>query len=123
MNVFRAQSGCPLTRLKPIFWRWLHQLNNDPKVHGILVQLPLPGHLNSDLVINSIDPAKDVDGFHVSNVGLLGTGQKSMVPCTPAGLFDECCVIITASAGGDECRGGGSIEHRGQADGATVVGR
>ena len=62
-------------------------LNNDPAVHGILVQLPLPGHLNEDLVINSIDPAKDVDGFHISNVGLLGTGQKSMVPCTPLGCL------------------------------------
>ncbi len=61
------------------------QLNNDETIHGILVQLPLPGHLNEDLVINSIDPSKDVDGFHISNVGLLGTGQKSMVPCTPLG--------------------------------------
>ncbi len=61
------------------------RLNADPAVHGILVQLPLPGHLNSDLVINSISPAKDVDGFHISNVGLLGTGQKAMVPCTPLG--------------------------------------
>ena len=65
----------------------IERLNNDPSVHGILVQLPLPGHLNSDLVINSIDPAKDVDGFHISNVGLLGTGQKSMVPCTPLGCL------------------------------------
>ena len=62
-------------------------LNADPAVHGILVQLPLPKHLDSDLVINSIDPAKDVDGFHVFNVGLLGTGQKSMVPCTPLGCL------------------------------------
>ena len=62
-------------------------LNADPAVHGILVQLPLPGHLNSDLVINTIDPAKDVDGFHISNVGRLGTGQKSMVPCTPLGCL------------------------------------
>ena len=62
-------------------------LNNDPTVHGILVQLPLPKHLDEDLVINSIDPAKDVDGFHISNVGLLGTGQKSMVPCTPLGCL------------------------------------
>ncbi len=62
-------------------------LNADPTIHGILVQLPLPGHLNSELVINSIDPAKDVDGFHISNVGLLGTGQKSMVPCTPLGCL------------------------------------
>ena len=63
------------------------RLNADPAVHGILVQLPLPGHLNSELIINSIDPAKDVDGFHISNVGLLGTGQKSMVPCTPLGCL------------------------------------
>ena len=63
------------------------QLNADPKVHGILVQLPLPPHLDSDLVINTIDPAKDVDGFHISNVGLLGTGQKAMVPCTPLGCL------------------------------------
>ena len=63
------------------------RLNADPAVHGILVQLPLPKHLDSDLVINAIDPAKDVDGFHISNVGLLGTGQKSMVPCTPLGCL------------------------------------
>ncbi len=63
------------------------RLNVDPKVHGILVQLPLPAHLNSELIINTIDPAKDVDGFHISNVGLLGTGQKSMVPCTPLGCL------------------------------------
>lgn len=62
-------------------------LNADPKVHGILVQLPLPAHLDSDLIINTIDPAKDVDGFHISNVGLLGTGQKAMVPCTPLGCL------------------------------------
>lgn len=65
----------------------IDDLNNDPTVHGILVQLPLPDHLDSDLVINSIDPAKDVDGFHISNVGLLGTGQRSMVPCTPLGCL------------------------------------
>lgn len=65
----------------------IQQLNANPEVHGILVQLPLPDHLDEDLVINSIDPAKDVDGFHISNVGLLGTGQKSMVPCTPLGCL------------------------------------
>ncbi|MDO6731698.1 bifunctional methylenetetrahydrofolate dehydrogenase/methenyltetrahydrofolate cyclohydrolase FolD [Marinovum sp. 2_MG-2023] len=65
----------------------IDQLNNDPLVHGILVQLPLPDHLDEDLVINAISPDKDVDGFHISNVGLLGTGQKSMVPCTPLGCL------------------------------------
>ena len=63
------------------------RLNADPAVHGILVQLPLPGHLNEDLVINAIAPEKDVDGFHISNVGLLATGQKAMVPCTPLGCL------------------------------------
>ncbi len=65
----------------------IDRLNADASVHGILVQLPLPAHLNAELVINRINPAKDVDGFHISNVGLLGTGQKSMVPCTPLGCL------------------------------------
>ena len=65
----------------------LDRLNADPAIHGILVQLPLPSHIDSELVINRIDPAKDVDGFHISNVGLLATGQKAMVPCTPLGCL------------------------------------
>ncbi|KEO54050.1 bifunctional methylenetetrahydrofolate dehydrogenase/methenyltetrahydrofolate cyclohydrolase FolD [Thioclava pacifica] len=62
-------------------------LNDDPAVHGILVQLPLPKHIDEEKVINAIAPAKDVDGFHILNVGLLGTGQKAMVPCTPLGCL------------------------------------
>ncbi|MCH1535235.1 MAG: bifunctional methylenetetrahydrofolate dehydrogenase/methenyltetrahydrofolate cyclohydrolase FolD [Amylibacter sp.] len=65
----------------------INDLNNDPKVNGILCQLPLPKHLDEELVINSIIPEKDVDGFHISNVGMLSTGQKSMVPCTPLGCL------------------------------------
>jgi len=65
----------------------INELNNDAKVHGILCQLPLPKHLDEELVINSIIPEKDVDGFHISNVGMLSTGQKSMVPCTPLGCL------------------------------------
>ena len=65
----------------------IDSLNADPTVHGILVQLPLPSHLDESLVINRIAPEKDVDGFHIANVGLLGTGQKSMVPCTPLGCL------------------------------------
>lgn len=65
----------------------IDSLNADPAVHGILVQLPLPAHLDETLVINRIAPEKDVDGFHIANVGLLGTGQKSMVPCTPLGCL------------------------------------
>ena len=65
----------------------VNDLNNDDAVHGILVQLPLPPHINEEAVINAIDPAKDVDGFNISNVGLLATGQSSMVPCTPLGCL------------------------------------
>lgn len=65
----------------------VQQLNEEKAIHGILVQLPLPDHLDSDLVMNAIDPSKDVDGFHILNVGLLGTGQKAMVPCTPLGCL------------------------------------
>ncbi|MGF1476707.1 MAG: bifunctional methylenetetrahydrofolate dehydrogenase/methenyltetrahydrofolate cyclohydrolase FolD [Geminicoccaceae bacterium] len=65
----------------------IDRLNHDPSVHGILVQLPLPAHLDSHIVINAIDPSKDVDGFHISNVGRLATGQSAMVPCTPLGCL------------------------------------
>ncbi|HPF47686.1 MAG: bifunctional methylenetetrahydrofolate dehydrogenase/methenyltetrahydrofolate cyclohydrolase FolD [Alphaproteobacteria bacterium] len=63
------------------------ELNNDPSVHGILVQLPLPKHINEAAVIETISPEKDVDGFHVINSGLLATGGKGMVPCTPLGCL------------------------------------
>ena len=63
------------------------KLNEDPQVHGILVQLPLPDHIDPELVINAISPEKDVDGFHIFNVGRLATGQDAMVPCTPLGCL------------------------------------
>lgn len=63
------------------------ELNEDPTVHGILVQLPLPKHINEAAVIETIIPEKDVDGFHVINSGLLATGGKGMVPCTPLGCI------------------------------------
>ncbi|WP_438465147.1 bifunctional methylenetetrahydrofolate dehydrogenase/methenyltetrahydrofolate cyclohydrolase FolD [Marinomonas sp. PE14-40] len=65
----------------------ISQLNNDESVHGILVQLPLPKHLDESHVIEAISPAKDVDGFHPQNVGNLVTGQKSLIPCTPLGCM------------------------------------
>jgi len=63
----------------------IDRLNNDPDVHGILVQLPLPGHIDEEAVINSISVDKDVDGFHLSNVGKLSIGADGIVPCTPLG--------------------------------------
>jgi len=69
------------------------QLNNDPTVHGILVQLPLPGQIDADTVLEAINPAKDVDGFHPMNAGHLMTGQPGLVPCTPLG-----CVLLAKQA-------------------------
>ena len=67
----------------------IHELNNDDNVHGILVQLPVPKHIDKNLIINTIDPRKDVDGFHNDNVGRLFTGQKRncLIPCTPRGCL------------------------------------
>lgn len=65
----------------------IHQLNEDPKVNGILVQLPLPAHLDSQLIIQNIKPEKDVDGFHRLNAGALMTGQPQLIPCTPYGIM------------------------------------
>jgi methylenetetrahydrofolate dehydrogenase (NADP+)/methenyltetrahydrofolate cyclohydrolase len=60
--------------------------NNDPKVHGILVQLPLPDHIDENAVLNAIDPCKDVDGFHPVNVGKMVVGEPCFLPCTPHGI-------------------------------------
>lgn len=65
--------------------RLIDQLNNDPAVHGILVQLPLPKHIDEEKVINSVAADKDVDGFHLTNVGKLATGAEGIMPCTPLG--------------------------------------
>ncbi len=65
----------------------IDRLNRDPDVHGILVQLPVPDHIDEAKVINAISPDKDVDGFTILNVGRLATGQKAMVPCTPLGCL------------------------------------
>ena len=62
-------------------------LNNDDKINGILVQLPLPKHIDEDAIINAISPLKDVDGFHPQNVGALSIGKKGFVSCTPAGII------------------------------------
>jgi len=65
----------------------VRQLNGDPAVHGILVQLPLPGHISEAAVLDALDPDKDVDGFHVVNAGRLATGGPALVPCTPRGCL------------------------------------
>jgi len=77
------------------------ELNADPSVHGILVQLPLPKQFNADAVLEAIDPAKDVDGFHAANVGALMQGKPRFVPCTPAGVM-KMLASIQASLKGAE---------------------
>ncbi|MEO1252534.1 MAG: bifunctional methylenetetrahydrofolate dehydrogenase/methenyltetrahydrofolate cyclohydrolase FolD [Pseudomonadota bacterium] len=76
----------------------IEKLNDDPTVNGILVQLPLPDHVDSEKILDLVDPKKDVDGFHPINVGRLASGliEKALVPCTPAG-----CVILAREALGD----------------------
>jgi methylenetetrahydrofolate dehydrogenase (NADP+) / methenyltetrahydrofolate cyclohydrolase len=74
----------------------VQQLNADPAVHGILVQLPLPKHLDPEQIITAIDPAKDVDGLTVTNAGLLAVGQPGLVPCTPLG-----CMLLLQDVLGD----------------------
>ncbi len=73
----------------------VQKLNNDSSVHGILVQMPVPKHIDSAKVLNTIDPAKDVDGFHVVNVGRLSTGQDALTACTPVG----CVMLAKATLG------------------------
>ncbi len=65
----------------------IHELNQNDKFHGILVQLPLPNHINSQKIIEAIDPIKDVDGFHPENAGLLSIGNPRFIPCTPKGII------------------------------------
>lgn len=74
----------------------IDELNSNPAVHGILVQLPLPAHLNEEEVIEAIAPEKDVDGFHPLNVGALATGDATLIPCTPLG-----CMIMLRQTCGD----------------------
>ena len=77
----------PATITQEILLAEIARLNANAAVHGILVQLPLPPHIDAQAVINAIDPAKDVDGFHVINAGKLAVGQEGLVPCTPLGAL------------------------------------
>lgn len=82
-----VQHTLPVTTSQTDLIALVEQLNRDPAIHGILVQLPLPKHIDSTLVLETISPAKDVDGFHPVNAGLLAIGdiERALVPCTPAG--------------------------------------
>ena len=86
----------PVTTSQDDLLALVRRLNEDPRVSGILVQLPLPDQIGADAVIATIDPAKDVDGFHTTNAGLLAVGGDAMVPCTPLG-----CLMLLKDRIGD----------------------
>ena len=80
----------------------IDELNSDPNVHGILVQLPLPKHISEEKVINRINPEKDVDAFHPENVGKIVSGKYDFIPCTPAGIM-ELLHFYNVDISGKEC--------------------
>src|ERR1041385_1497667 len=86
MGFYSVTEKLPAETSEAILLKLIDQFNNDPKIHGILVQLPLPKHINEEIVLNAIDYRKDVDGFHPINVGRLVTGQNCLKPCTPLGV-------------------------------------
>ena len=92
MNSFEHR--LPATTDEAALLELVRLLNADPAVHGILVQLPLPKQIREAAVIDAIDPAKDVDGFHVVNAGKLATGGDGMVPCTPLGCLMLLIIFI-----------------------------
>ena len=79
----------------------IRALNADPGVHGILVQLPLPKGLDTTLILDAVAPAKDVDGFHPENVGLMQQGRPRFLPCTPAGVMRM--LQVTGGRGSEKC--------------------
>jgi len=86
LGFYSIQDNQPETVSEGELLALIEKYNKDPKIHGILVQLPLPKHINETKVLIAIDPSKDVDGFHPINVGKLMIGEADYLPCTPAGI-------------------------------------
>jgi methylenetetrahydrofolate dehydrogenase (NADP+)/methenyltetrahydrofolate cyclohydrolase len=86
IGIFSADNRLPAGTSQEELIARVRRMNGDPKIHGILVQLPLPKHLNESEVLLAIDPNKDVDGFHPVNVGKMVVGEKAFLPCTPHGV-------------------------------------
>jgi len=87
VGLHSEQHDLPATATETEVLGRVRSLNENPGIHGILVQLPLPAHISGERVLQAIAPEKDVDGFHPFNVGLLATGHPGFVPCTPAGVM------------------------------------
>ena len=87
LGFYSVQENLPENVSEEELLKLIDKYNKDPKIHGILVQLPLPKHIDERKVINAIDPRKDVDGFHPVNVGKLVIGEPCFIPCTPYGIL------------------------------------
>ncbi len=87
VGIYSEEHTLPETTTQEDLLKLILQLNNEPKIHGILIQLPLPKHLDTDRVVYTVSPKKDVDGLHPNNVGHLTMGSPVFVPCTPAGVM------------------------------------
>ena len=88
IGIYSREYALPKETTQEELLNLIGELNQDPQIHGILVQLPLPDHLDERQVLEAISPDKDVDGFHPVNVGRLATGQPCLKPCTPAGIIE-----------------------------------
>jgi methylenetetrahydrofolate dehydrogenase (NADP+)/methenyltetrahydrofolate cyclohydrolase len=95
-GMYSVEHRLDVSTTQPDLLALVHALNTDPRIHGILVQLPLPPQIDADAVLAAIDPDKDVDGFHVINAGRLAVGQPGLVPCTPLG-----CTLLLKHELGD----------------------
>jgi methylenetetrahydrofolate dehydrogenase (NADP+)/methenyltetrahydrofolate cyclohydrolase len=88
VGMYSEEHKLPESTTQEELLRLVERLNRDNKIHGILVQLPLPKHIDSDTILKGIDPSKDVDGFHPYNIGMLLIGQPIFIPCTPYGIMN-----------------------------------
>ncbi|MBI3810960.1 MAG: bifunctional methylenetetrahydrofolate dehydrogenase/methenyltetrahydrofolate cyclohydrolase FolD [Nitrospirae bacterium] len=86
-GIYSEEHKLPEATKQDDLLKLIHRLNNDPKIHGILIQLPLPKHVDADRVLYAVSPKKDVDGLHPNNIGQLTMGAPVFVPCTPAGVM------------------------------------
>jgi len=87
VGIYSEEHKLPAETTEEDLLSLVNKLNEDPKIHGILVQLPLPGHINETKILRTVSPLKDVDGFHPYNVGLLVEGNPRFVSCTPSGII------------------------------------
>ncbi|MBI5199866.1 MAG: bifunctional 5,10-methylene-tetrahydrofolate dehydrogenase/5,10-methylene-tetrahydrofolate cyclohydrolase, partial [Nitrospirae bacterium] len=88
VGIYSEEHKIPAETSQAYLLKLVNSLNNDKKIHGILIQLPLPRHINSEIILEAVSPLKDVDGFHPYNLGRLVIGDPIFTPCTPSGVME-----------------------------------